>query len=430
MMLRDLLLCCGLALTLTPILASAKTIPLDKISPPSAVETFREAVRKGLETSPSIKAQENTVRAGEADLSAKRMFWTPTVNGYVTKYVQQGAIGESTGVEVTLNVLKTGSDIAALRAAGSAASAREARLELERFNAETAIASALFDFYLAKSELKYFQRSLELKEETLRFANEKYRRGQYPEQEVARARLDRDRSEISLLEKEITLSNAKDRVRLLTGIRELAKFDWPWLHLLEGDEEVLLKTRAKDRSKTFEQLETRALREEMDAAHQRYMSTKLGYYPRVNLEGIWLNSKAGSTEKGNWSLLLAVRFPLWDKMNTYSEIASQVATRETLRERLQYKKVETEIKEESLPPTLEKNRLAARKALASVKSMQGLLGDSLRRFQLGKSTLNDVFLDEDRFLSAERSLQSALARFHVQLIDACHLANLSILECY
>lgn len=409
--------------------ASARSVPMEKITPPTAVETFREAIRKGLEQSPSVKAQEQTVQAGRADLNAKRMFWTPTVNAYITKSVE-GAPSESTGADVTLNVLKTGSDIAALRAAGSAAEAREARLALERFNVETAIAEALFNFYLAKSELKYYQRSLELKEETLRFANEKYRRGQYPEQEVARARLDRDRSEITQLEKEVALTNAKDRIRLLTGVRELAKFDWPWMHLLEGDEEVLLKARVRERSKTFEQLETRALREEMEAAHQRYMATKLGFFPRVNLEGIWTAPKAGSTEKGSWSVLLAVRVPLWDKMSTYSEIASQVAARETLRERLQYKKLETEIKEESLPPTFEKNRQAARKALASVKSMQGLLGDSLRRFQLGKSTLNDVFLDEDRFLSAERSLQSSLARFHLQLIEACHLANLSILECY
>lgn len=409
--------------------APAKTVSFDKINAPSAVETFRDAVRRGLEQSPTVKAQEETVRAGQADLNAKRLFWTPTLNGYLLKSVE-GAPSESSNLEVNLNLLKTGSDIAALRSASSAAEARAARLELERFTAETSVAEALFNFYLAKSELKYYQRSLELKEETLRIANEKYRRGQYPEQEVARARLDRDRSEISLLEKEVALTTAKDRINLLTGVREVAKLDWPWMGLLEGDEDVLARTRVRERAKTFEQLETRALREEMEAAHQRYMSTKLAYFPRVNLEGLWTSPKAGSTDKSSWSVLLAVRLPLWDKMSTYSEIASQVAARETLRERLEYKMSETAIKEESLPPTLEKNRQAARKALASVKSMQGLLGDSLRRFQLGKSTLNDVFLDEERFLSAERSLQSALARFHLQLIEACHLANLSILDCY
>lgn len=388
--------------------------------------TFDGLLLRALDESPAVKAAQARKDLSDFSVSQKSLFWTPTVMGSLSQEVS-GSRGEQSGVQFDLNLFRFGSDVAALRAARAESRARNLESKGQDLELEKNFSELLFQYLLIQSETAYQVRLVAIKEQTVKMAQERFRRGQLPDQEVLRARLDRDQSEASLLDRKLQLKKAEDQIRMSIGDVNLNELSWPWLDFVDNPKAL---SGLKQKNSQIENIEILLLQEQQLAQKQKYWSSKLGYLPSLNLSSSWINDRMNGTGQSGWSSALTLTIPLWDKMASYAQARSHLVESQILEEQLQFSRRSFSVQQESLSERLELSRKSAEKAVAGAASVKKLFEDSLRRFQAGRSSLNDLFLDESRYLQSETAAQQALASYHRQMIEACHSQNESVLNCF
>lgn len=386
----------------------------------SQTSAFAEVLETAVKSHPGSTEEFEKLIVSEKYLASKSLFWTPQAQLRFEKGVR-GSEAEISRLGVDLNLMKFGSDVAGYRAARFSKNAQLARKDLKQLDLEREVAELIFRFIVARSEEGFYKRSLGLKEKALTIAQEKYRRGQTPQQDVLRARLERDQSELGLADRRESLLELRDQLIILTGVRNFQNLRWPFLHQVEK--------KAVEPAPPANSLDLRVIEEEFKSARQKYYSSKLGYFPKLDFSTSWAAPGLGVSAKGDWQAQLTLTIPLWDQLSSYAQTRQYLAEARILEVKLERLKRSVSVKNDSLAERLEVSRAAAKRALESLQSMQSLLDDSLKRFEIGRASLNDLFLDENRFLQAETSAQSALANFHRRLVEACHSHNESLLTC-
>jgi|GEM_PF-4229910 len=384
---------------------------------------FTELLDAAVQSHPGSTEEFEKLVAAEKFLASKSLFWTPQTQLRFEKGVR-GSEAEVSRLGVDLNLMRFGSDVAGYRAARFSKNAQVARRELKQLDLERDVAELIFRYILARSEEGFYKRSLGLKEKALTIAQEKYRRGQTPQQDVLRARLERDQSELSLAERKDNLLELRDQLMILAGRNDFQDLAWPFLDQVNESTGDKAKEGSVEKS-----LDLKVMEEEAKSARQKYLSSKLGFFPKLDFSTSWAATGLGLSEKGDWQAQLTLTIPLWDQMANYAQSRQYLAEARILEVKLERLERTTKVKNDSLSERLEVSRAAAKRALESLQSMQSLLDDSLKRFEIGRASLNDLFLDENRFLQAETSAQSALANFHRRLVEACHSHNESLLSC-
>ena len=73
-----------------------------------------------------------------------------------------------------------------------------------------------------------------------------------------------------------------------------------------------------------------------------------------------------------------------------------------------------------------KNAIKSQQVLRLARS---LYNDSFKRFEQGRSSVNDLLLDQSRLLDSETLAINSWYKAHLALIGVCNLKGLSIFEC-
>jgi outer membrane protein TolC len=142
--------------------------------------------------------------------------------------------------------------------------------------------------------------------------------------------------------------------------------------------------------------------------------------PSVDLSGSYGNFDLDQGPRHDWATTLTLTIPLFEKFQGWSgyKVAALAET-------------ESEISRESIQrdapaefESLKRSFIAAREsALLREKTAlmsENLFSDALKRFQLGRSTVNDLAIEQKRLLDSQLLEVQGWADAHRDLARVCH----------
>lgn len=398
--------------------------------PQKSGASFKSTLKTLLEASPEILAQQLSVDSADSTKTSKALYWTPNLSAGLRNYSQEGIWTESktTSLTASMNLFKFGSSHLAYKAADAQLNAERLRLMSVKENRETFLADLLFQYIRLVQSFELQKKTLALKQDSFQVAQERYRVGQLPAQEMEKVRVELESAKVSMNEAELNQIKLSNRIRSVTDIDLQSS---AWISQWPFEEQTQKKWDDQKLRPARETLDYKTLLAEKDSNLWTSKSVwRGGYLPSLDLVSTWNNSSWNRNVDGSWGTAITLTIPLWDQLSasaasaTYANEASKAGIRanQALRE--------AELNLQSLQTRAELTRQNVLLAKSGSEKLNELRLDSLRRFRLGRSTVNDLLLDENRYLEAENTLLNSRYAYHQILVEICHQRNESLLNCY
>ncbi len=404
----------------------AKTTSND---PSSAAFEFKSIVKAVLEQASSIESQKAILAAAQEMKTSKSLYWTPIASVTITNQNMallsgSGNVGNTTTATANLNVFKFGSSELSRRAANSKVTAEEARLSQTKEDVETSVANLLFQLIQQRQIIEIRKGHVSVQQQSVDVAKERYRQGQLAEQEYEKAKVDYEASQIFLAEAQL------GEVQIVNSIKTLAEVnpkvtDWP-LTLNRYDNK---NTKVRKNPQDF--FAVRAFTADTDYFHKNAQQLwRSSYLPSLDATGGWTDLGNGSSQQGQWYAGLTLTIPLWDQWAGVAQAQESEASARAAMANLNQSLRQSQANLETLDLRVQLARKNLESSKQSVTKLQELRNDSLRRFRLGRLSVNDLLIDETRFLDAENSLLNSMSAYHQLIVEQCHIQNESILNCF
>lgn len=404
--------------------------PAPTVKPLVSATPFSKILRDIGDSHPKSLARKLVAAAKRENQIGKKLVWTPSLSASAARPIRKWGtdVGEVATVSAELNILKFGGDYATVQEGRKLQQQADIDEKLSVIDVEAAAAKIFFQNLQLRRNIESQKNLLDGKRELVRVAKERYRRGQLPFQESEKVGLDARNAEIQLRQSEVEyLALLAQLKNYLPTVQELE--EWPWTEIAENAKE---KTKTRFKANVKERLAYQSLQIDADVARHQAMSATSGWLPRLDITSQWSSPETSPIREkdGEWNSLLVLTVPLWDRGMALSARREALFRQEANQENLK----DFELSEGARVAVfserrqkLAENLLVAKENAVKSKS---LATDSFRRFQLGRSSVNDLLLDQSRVYEAEIFSQSAQLEFHQVLLEECILADVRPSECF
>jgi outer membrane protein TolC len=391
----------------------------------SALSDFRNILRILIENSTSIQTQKALVEAAEKYKTSKFFYWTPSAQFTLLQPLPGADTGYSKtmGAEVRLNLWKFGADQSGYNAASARLRAENARFGQSKQDFELSAAKLLFQIIRQNKIIDIQKRHLGLREESNAVAKERFKQGQLAIQELEKVKIELETSKIKLAEAELVKIELKDVLKSLVEV-DIDISEWPYTSELKQ----LRKHKHKD-IKDFYKVRANLADSEFYTFQAKEI-WKSSYLPTLDFTASWNQPNFGPIKQGEWTAYFGVTIPLWDRLSGRASTAEKMAASRGAELTYEQSVRETKAQLNSLDTRLELTKSNVQSSLRAAEKLEELRNDSLKRFRLGRSTVNDLLIDENRFLEAEASLLNSMSSYHELLVENCHAVDESLLNCY
>lgn len=387
---------------------------------------FSSLLNSLLGASPEVIAQSATVESARRESTSKSLYWTPTASASLknTSYEGQSTDYRTSSISANLNLFRFGGSELARRGADAKLQAEQSRLQFTTEERETYISGLLFQYIRETKNIDLREKNIKLKEDSLRVAEEKYKQGQLPGQELEKVRIELENVKVAYNEALLNQINVAAKIKSIADV-SLSSITWPFENLLSSS--WAPKGKLKN-PQDFYDVKTYQF-EKNYFQNKAKEAIRSGYLPTLDLVSAWSNNSWSENKGGYWTTSLVLTIPLWDQLSgaSISAAYNSSATRSALNENFTLRQMKDELSTLSQRTDLiRQNVLSSKKG---VEKLAELRSDSLRRFKLGRSSVNDLLLDENRYLDAETALLNSMYAFHLIIIENCHKRGELLTNC-
>ena len=347
----------------------------------------------------------------------------PRINFNFGEYEQKNNVSLATAADkfrfgtlsASLDLFNFGSDWNNWQATRRALRAQEARVETQIIRRE----SEIIDLYLlATREAKNVQileKLVKMKEEALGLSRKLMERGVLSVQEYQKVQLDVSNSKSELLTAQQRLKNHSAQLQAY-GDQPIPT-EFPWVgELTESRIQQLFKLEAK----TQELPQFKEMMEDYEASR----------YSARSATGVMFGSFAfnfnrsyyefPTQELWEWRTSLVYTLPLFDQFDQEVTRRRAVAERKIAELRQSFSEKSANAQMQAQKENLQiawKNWLERKDAL---KISQDLYRYTLRQFNSGAISVNELFVDQDRLLRTEQVANEGLYQLHSSTLAFCH----------
>lgn len=389
---------------------------------------FKSVIQAVLDQAASVEAQRAASDLAKEQSRAKSLYWTPTgsvalTHPFAGTSPNTGA-GNSTILTAGLNVFKFGSNDLARQASNSRIDAESARTRQLQEDIETSTANLIFQLIQQRQVIEIDKGHVNIQQQSLDVARERYKQGQLAEQEFEKAKVDLDAAQVALAAAKLneiqTLNSIKTLADINTGIS-----DWP----LDGSKASGISSKPKRSANQFYNVMANSY--DADYFHKNAQQTwRSIYLPSLDLAGGWTNTSISSTVNGQWYSGIVLTIPLWDQWAGVAQAQEFESNSRSSHATALQDQRQAQASLDTLDLRMDLALRNLQSSQQSVRKLQELRNDSLKRFRMGRSSVNDFLIDENRFLDAENSLQNSMLAYHQLRVEACHIENETVLNCF
>ena len=372
--------------------------------------------------SPSLQAELERARARNAAALSGSLFWTPTLS------VSAGRSATETNGAVTsdadywkgtaaLNLFKGGGDFHAKNAAQFAAQAQEEQIRSESLKLEVRSSELVFRRLYLLDAIKYAREQVKLREESHRVVLARFKQGRIPQQEVTRSEIDKVQQETQARSFETELLENRALIGALL-IGELKTMSWPF-----STEQRMGRAR-REKNPESERLSLLA-----KAAESTWKAGRAAHWPSLDLSVSYGEAPLRDRATRQWITGLTLTFPLWSQYETSAKAANAFADFVAARGEAAVQEASEQAQRAILEKRVESARQNLRDARQNLERARKLYGDVFKSFQLGRMSVNDLLLEQERLIKSQSGLSQSELAFHKVLLESCALLGEPAVTC-
>ena len=372
-----------------------------------------------------MAVQKGKLDAASDNHLSKKLFWTPTLSLSAAK--TRDEVKNSPAVEqdywlatANLNLFKGGADWASLTQADAAEKAQALAVKNEELKTDVNASDLIFKSIYIRESLRIQNEIFKLKEEALKILRERYSAGRIPLQEVVKSEVDlsQQQNRLRLAKLSVSENDASVKAAFVDSVQSQS---WPF---------------SDQKSWSFQ---NEAATEKLPSVEQKYWNLKSSeyswrgtsrtYWPTIDVSAQYEETPIKDATTKELISTLTLTIPLWSRYETASQVSSAYSG--YLAAEADFKAAEkaAKLRREFLAEKVESVRVNVVESKKNLEKSKQLYNDMLRAFRLGKLSVNDLFIEQERLLASESSQLDAQLSFHQTLVESCVLEGLRVEAC-
>lgn len=387
---------------------------------------FKTLLKKMLDSSAAILGQQAVLNAAKDNESAKSLYWTPQSASLSFRNTLSGSSQfplDSASAALQLNLLKFGANQLAKQSAQAASRSANALLSLRKEETELLVSQVIFDMIRQQKLVEIQKRHLELRQESFRVAGARFRQGQFAAQEFEKVKMEHESAKVSLNQAELDLIQYLNSLKTLADL-EYNNLEWPF-----SIESQIFRKKKLKKPQNFFSVESQFEKFQYHQLRARQIWRE-SYLPSFDFRSEWSNLSLSQFNNGQWNSYFLLTIPIWDQFSSSALVSAEYASAQSAKLLAEQAQREATQKVRTIERRFDLVKENVQSAKLAAAKLNELRNDSLRRFKIGRSSVNDLLIDENRYLEAETALLSSMRAYHLVLVELCHSAGESLLNCF
>jgi outer membrane protein TolC len=321
----------------------------------------------------------------------------------------------------SLNIFRSGGDLAGLRGAERALAGSRYQLSAERQSAEKETVQLLTGYIARVLERKITERSVEFKQDSLRIANERFARGLLPMQEVHKVAIDLDNIKAKL--SDIRGQDSAARASLVGALgHDNVLVQWPWKEAIVQVAKLL----DEDSFRVEARPDWMSLTEAMNAAKYKERQALGTLLPTVDFTATYGSLDLAQSGRSDWTAMMTLSVPLFNGFQDLASYRTHSAQAQKAALEIEALRRQAPAEVDDLRRSFREAREAALAREKNVKLTEKLYADNLQRFRIGRASANELAYDFDRLLQAQIHEVEGWRTVHMTFVRLCHAIGASL----
>lgn len=320
-----------------------------------------------------------------------------------------------------INLFRSGADLAGLRAADAGVRRERFQLQQTELDAEQNGVAALIAFVQSARLMAVAENILHLNEQLYETVGLRYHRGLVSLQEMQKSLVEKNNSAARLQDARGKHEESKAQLVKLLG-RDTVETRWPWQVFLTpaAADKWLKREFALEHSPAWQ-----AAVNNVEAQDQLGRSRFRQFLPSLDVVADYGFQNYLWLKEPGWDLSLTLTIPLFD-LKKYSDYQSQAQQHAISQVNQELLKRNLTSQWQDVASRLKLALESARDREESVKLAASLYKDNQNRLRAGRSSLNDIVVDQNRLADAETLAINGWADAHVLYAQLCHVLGLRV----
>ncbi|MBI4405185.1 MAG: TolC family protein [Deltaproteobacteria bacterium] len=390
--------------------------------------SFEQALTAIVEQSPVVASQRAIQEAASARSLPSRLALLPSLSAEAstTRSTDSAQSGRGLNATAQLNLFRFGADYADMRAASAEVAREGLRTEDAILKAEAEGVRVLVAFIQSRRELEILKQMVKVREESVRIAQERYRRGLMASQESDKVVVDRDNERARLKDSEASAARATADLAAALGSHAVLA-EWPWKESLNSRRDIL----EKETSSLSQRPDWRAEEKKVEAARLRKRQAWGKMFPSVdaNIKYGYFQQQNADQGGSQWSGGVVLSIPLFDRLTNFSAYKGLVHDESSAQANLEKIRREAKSEWESAKASFQFSLDSATVRESTLAISRKLFQDNFSRFQRGLVSADDLLIDYRRLYDSESLTIAGWATAHTQFTKLCHSIGMRVSKC-
>jgi outer membrane protein TolC len=329
-------------------------------------------------------------------------------------------------LQTSWNLFNSGADIAQIKANSFDFEAQKHQVRFTTLQMEDMTLEILFNIIKINKQIEILEQFKEIKEKSLKTTKLRFNKGLTPKEEVDKVSIDLEIADARLKDALINKENIQSELSTLLGYSDWFKFSWPWSKKLmakshdikhssfklEQRPDYLVFENTWQKSKEFESRDFRKL------------------FFRVDLTAAYgFTEVFPDSRQYGFSSLLTLSIPLFEGFSSYSNYKSSQAIKNSDQYKFENLKRTANAQWKHFKKQYDLAIQTANRRDQNLKLSRKLYAVNFKRFRQGRTTVNDLLLDQSRLLDSENLAIDGWLAAHQRFYQYCHALGKSIKDC-
>ncbi len=331
------------------------------------------------------------------------------------------------GLQGTFNIFHGGSDYFAFKASLFLKRQAEADLQSAELLVEGEIVKNLFLYISQTQVVEIAKARLETKQSVLKVAQARFNRGLISAQESEKLSIEVSQANAQVSDLERSLLEINSQIKAYLPDANIVA-EWPW-------EKSISEPRLIDKLPKpgiNQRPDYRSAELAIELSESLRAKARGAMLPSIDLTSTYGRFQTAPSPSWYTDLTLGVTIslPLFDQLKTYSAYREQLYVAQAAEADREIKRRLGESSQESTFSSLKIARNSALERVQILDRSKFLFKNSLSLFRGGRINVNDLGLDEDRWLLSRNLAVQGWASVHQAFLDYCQARGLRVGPCF
>ncbi|MCK5073909.1 MAG: TolC family protein [Bacteriovoracaceae bacterium] len=388
---------------------------------------FKDALDEILKRDTTIPPADEASNAARIQGLSKKLNFLPSVSvgHYRTKTYRMESETDNFSLKGKVNIFRFGADVASMQAADANFTASTWNIDEAVLTAEAKAVNVLLDNIEKFLRLEILEKMVAVKRSSLETTRLRYRKGLVASQEVQKIQVDLNNANARLRNMEVSYETSRANLIAILGHDDI-EHAWPWKSFLGEKKYVNI---IKDDFVISSRPDYKKAHAIVQSNEYKVKEIKRSFFPKIDFSYSYDFMDNRSMKAYERTAMLSITMPLFDNLSNYSSYRLQRAS--LVRSRYDLERIKRDVQ----TGWNLKRKVFGRiyetviSRDSTLKLSRKLYQDNFNRFQKGRITVNDLFVDQNRLLDSENLSVEGWGSIHRAFINLCHAKGMRINHC-